>query len=169
MYKVNVLAGGEHITESPFVLMVDPEKPGFHPSAAQLTGLEPDMDYAPDEPVSFRIDTRNTGGKSLLVVGNVHCGSMLPFPAMDEVPLVEVLDSGLCLEPVRSSQINPGIYGYSFVPKSSGKHHICASLAGVAVPGSPFMVRLSAVEVEGVQPSLMPFTSCGALQWGYQY
>ncbi|KHJ91925.1 Filamin/ABP280 repeat protein [Oesophagostomum dentatum] len=124
VYKVNVLAGGEHITESPFVLMVDPSKPGFQPSAALLTGLEPEMRFVPGEPVPFQIDTRNTG-------------------VVDEAPRVEVLDKDLALLPISGSQINPGLYGYSFTPKRSGKYHICASLNGVAIPGSPFPVALA--------------------------
>ncbi|EYB84224.1 hypothetical protein Y032_0321g2425 [Ancylostoma ceylanicum] len=123
VYKVNVLAGGDHIAESPFVLMVDPSKPGFHPSAARLTGLEPEMQFVPGEPVPFRIDTRDTG-------------------VVDDAPRVEVLDKDLALLPINGSQINPGIYGYSFTPKKSGKYHICASLNGVAIPGSPFPVNI---------------------------
>ncbi|KAK6750425.1 hypothetical protein RB195_002418 [Necator americanus] len=123
VYKVNVLAGGEHISESPFVLMVDPPKPGFQPSAARLTGVEPELQFVPGEPVPFRIDTRHTG-------------------VVDDAPRVEVLDKDLTLLPTSGSQINPGIYGYSFTPKKSGKYHICASLNGVAIPGSPFPVNV---------------------------
>ncbi|RCN23796.1 Filamin/ABP280 repeat protein [Ancylostoma caninum] len=103
--------------------MVDPSKPGFHPSAARLTGLEPEMQFVPGEPVPFRIDTRDTG-------------------VVDDAPRVEVLDKDLALLPINGSQINPGIYGYSFTPKKSGKYHICASLNGVAIPGSPFPVNI---------------------------
>ncbi|WKY06847.1 hypothetical protein Q1695_006771 [Nippostrongylus brasiliensis] len=123
VYKVNVLAGGEHIAESPFVLMVDNPLYGFHPTAAQLTGLEPQMDYIPGEPVNFRIDTRRTGD-------------------IGAVPSVEVLDQDLSSVPVNALQVNPGIYGYSFVPKRGGKHHVSATLNGVAVPGAPYTVNL---------------------------
>ncbi|KAK6026237.1 Filamin/ABP280 repeat protein [Ostertagia ostertagi] len=119
VYKVNVLAGGEHIAESPFVLKVEPAIAGFHPSAAQLTGIDQGTYFIPGEPASFRIDTRNTG-------------------ASDDAPSVEVLDKDLSLVPLSGSQIDKGIYGYSFVPKTAGKHHISASLKGVAIPGSPF-------------------------------
>ncbi|KAK6058991.1 Filamin/ABP280 repeat protein, partial [Cooperia oncophora] len=121
IYKVNVLAGGEHIAESPFVLKVEPPIAGFHPSAAQLTGLDHDISFIPGKPASFRIDTRHTG-------------------ASDEAPSVEILDKDLTHVPLSGSQIDRGIYGYSFVPKSPGKHHISASLNGVAIPGSPFPV-----------------------------
>ncbi|KAK5982101.1 hypothetical protein GCK32_020904, partial [Trichostrongylus colubriformis] len=119
VYKVNVLAGGEHIAESPFVLMVEPALAGFHPSATQLTCLDQETDFSPGKPVSFRIDTRHSGASNV-------------------APVVEVLDKDLYPIPLTGSQIDSGIYGYSFVPKSAGKHHINASLNGVAIPGSPF-------------------------------
>lgn len=139
---MNVLAGGEHIAESPFVLMVDPSKPGFHPSAARLTGLEPEMQFVPGEPVPFRIDTRDTGGWSCVVfiVSFFALVISCDFTVVDDAPRVEVLDKDLTLLPINGSQINPGIYGYSFTPKKSGKYHICASLNGVAIPGSPYPV-----------------------------
>ncbi|VDO69603.1 unnamed protein product [Haemonchus placei] len=123
IYKVNVLAGGEHITDSPFVLEVEPTVAGFYPSAAQLVCLDNEINLTPGEPASFQIDTRNAGA----------CG---------DAPLVEVFDEDLNLVPLSGSPIDDGIYGYSFVPKSIGKHHIVASLRGVAIPGSPFPVHV---------------------------
>ncbi|KAJ1351554.1 hypothetical protein KIN20_007591 [Parelaphostrongylus tenuis] len=123
VYKVNVLSGGEHIHASPFVVNIAPADPRFHPSAARLTGLKPDIDFVPDKPIEFMVDTGDTG-------------------AGDISPLVEILDKDLAPVASTVTRSRSGLYSYHFTPRNSGKYYVNASLKGVAIPGSPYPVNI---------------------------
>ena len=45
------------------------------------------------------------------------------------------------------SQVNPGLYECTFVPKHDGDHFVNVGVRGVAVPGSPFPVIVSLISV----------------------
>ncbi|EGT48588.1 hypothetical protein CAEBREN_07537 [Caenorhabditis brenneri] len=122
VYKVGVLADGEHIRDSPFVLRVTEPVPGLKPSATRVTGIDESKLYSVGEKIPFRVDTR-------------LCG-------VDLVPKVEILDSSLNKIVYGAREITPGIFEYTLVPEHAVKHKIDVSVGGVSVPGAPFSIKV---------------------------
>ncbi|CAL2042238.1 unnamed protein product [Caenorhabditis brenneri] len=122
VYKVGVLADGEHIRDSPFVLRVTEPVPGLKPSATRVTGIDESKLYSVAEKIPFRVDTR-------------LCG-------VDLVPKVEILDSSLNKIVYGAREITPGIFEYTLVPEHAVKHKIDVSVGGVSVPGAPFSIKV---------------------------
>ncbi|CAI4224415.1 unnamed protein product [Auanema sp. JU1783] len=120
IYSVNVLAGGEHIQDSPFVLNVDPYDNSFQPGAVRITGLDSNTIHRTHEPVIFQIDSRRSG-------------------VPDPVELV-VFNNNMESIPVKITEKTPGMYDAEFIPDQPAKYHVDASLRGVAVPGAPFSI-----------------------------
>ncbi|CAD6191974.1 unnamed protein product [Caenorhabditis auriculariae] len=123
IYKVNVLAGGDHIQDSPFVLRVHEADDAFKPSAARVTGIEENKPYPVGEKIPFRVDTRLVGA--------------------DVYPKVAIYDKNLHPLAYDSREITPGIFEYAFQPKEDGKYIADVSLRGVAAPGAPFLLNVS--------------------------
>lgn len=122
VYKVGVLANGEHIQDSPFVLRVTEPVPGLKPSATRVTGIDESKVYSVGEKIPFRVDTR-------------LCG-------VDLVPKVEILDPSLNKIQYGAREITPGIFEYTLIPEHAVKHKIDVSVAGVSVPGAPFSIKV---------------------------
>lgn len=84
VYSVSILAGDEHIKDSPFVLLVDPHNahlrygrlvsitdsfeygsswnPPCRPSAVRVSGIDERGIYVLGRPIEFEIDTTHAGG-----------------------------------------------------------------------------------------------------------
>ncbi|UMM31108.1 hypothetical protein L5515_012720 [Caenorhabditis briggsae] len=122
VYKVGVLADGEHIQDSPFVLRVNDGVPGLKPSATRVTGIDESKVYSVGEKIPFRVDTR-------------LCG-------VDLVPKVEILDPSLDKISYGAREITPGIFEYTLIPEHAVKHKIDVSVCGVSVPGAPFSLKV---------------------------
>uniref|UniRef100_A0A915C7H0 Calponin-homology (CH) domain-containing protein n=1 Tax=Parascaris univalens TaxID=6257 RepID=A0A915C7H0_PARUN len=122
VYEVNVLSRSEHIKDSPFVLMVEPPNENLRPSAVRVLGIEPSTIFSKGDRAIFQIDTTDAGVGAL--------------------PQVKLLDSKYAQVPVSLTEKGKGIYECSFRPQSTGRYYVNVSAGGVAVPGSPFMVKV---------------------------
>ncbi|CAI5447621.1 unnamed protein product [Caenorhabditis angaria] len=122
VYKVSVLAHGEHIQDSPFVLPIKEAPLNFKPTAARVTGLDDTKTYPVGEKVVFRVDTRLVGA--------------------DIVPKVELFDSQLNGLPFGAREVTPGIFEYNFTPLTPVKHNVDVSVGGVSVPGAPYGIKV---------------------------
>uniref|UniRef100_F1KPN0 Filamin-A n=1 Tax=Ascaris suum TaxID=6253 RepID=F1KPN0_ASCSU len=122
IYEVNVLSRSEHIKDSPFVLMVEPPNEDLRPSAVRVLGIEPSTIFSKGDRAIFQIDTTDAGVGAL--------------------PQVKLLDSRYAQVPVSITEKGKGIYECSFRPQSTGRYYVNVSAGGVAVPGSPFMVKV---------------------------
>ncbi|CAI2350258.1 unnamed protein product [Caenorhabditis sp. 36 PRJEB53466] len=123
VYKVGVLADGEHIQDSPFVLKVLDSIAGLKPSATRVTGIDETKTYRIGEKIPFRVDTR-------------LCG-------LDIVPKVDILDPHLNRISYGAREITPGIFEYILIPEHAVKHKIDVSVGGVSVPGAPFSIKVA--------------------------
>lgn len=55
------MSKGEHIKDSPFVVMIDPENPLLRPSLVRVEGLDQGLEATLFKPVKFQVDPSDAG------------------------------------------------------------------------------------------------------------
>ncbi|KAI6216017.1 Filamin-C [Aphelenchoides besseyi] len=126
VYKVNVLNRGEHIKDSPFVIMIDPEKTTKSGSNARVMPANNDVDPRVGEKFEFFIESSKS-------------------------PEVKIYDPDLnVVDNVRrttdsSAHSNSGLPSQrvSFVPHKSGKYVISVAEDKIAIDETPFSIEVS--------------------------
>ncbi|CAD5218153.1 unnamed protein product [Bursaphelenchus okinawaensis] len=115
VYKVNVMKNGQHIKDSPFVVMIDPEgeKQVNKPKLLPLS----DTEVKVGKKFEFTVESQST-------------------------PEVKVYDPNFNPVTVKSADSgNQSLHTYEFIPRSQGKYVICTSVDKVAVDGTPVGVE----------------------------
>ena len=119
---VSVTVAGQNIRKSPFSVSV------CDPSKCVVSGLDDDSTVLLGEPVSFNIDTENTGEDKPIVKAT--------GPSIHYAPNLEKADEGLHIA--------------TFTPTEIGQHSVDVFIAGEHVPGSPFTVPVLDPEQWGI-------------------
>ncbi len=127
-YLINVLAGGAHVTGSPFKLHV---QPGPEPEKCKVHGpaLEEGVVLVIGKPIDFSVDSSKGGTGKLSVKavgpGGVHARAFI----------------------AKSS--TRGVYDIKLDPDRHGKYRVNVKWSDQHVPGSPFILKI----FPGVDPS----------------
>jgi hypothetical protein len=140
---VNVLNRGEHIKDSPFVVMIDPERAEKTAQKARVMPADSEVDdIRVGEPFEFFVECE------LLIPNNL---SFLASKPAD----IKVYDPELTLvDRVRrtptSRQLANGVQQQkvSFVPYKAGKYVICAAEDKIAIDDTPFSASLTTCVVK---------------------
>ncbi|GMR46035.1 hypothetical protein PMAYCL1PPCAC_16230 [Pristionchus mayeri] len=141
VYSVSILAGEEHIKDSPFVLLVEPADAHLRPSAVRVSGLDRGV-YVLGHPIEFEIDTTHAGDTLMIPSVSVLDRELLPV----ETTVTQLIPSHT--GPAQSPSSASGLFSCVTVPTHAGQHYINVAVKGVSVPGSPFPVTV-------VDPSLL--------------
>ncbi|KAI6171470.1 hypothetical protein M3Y97_01048000 [Aphelenchoides bicaudatus] len=126
VYKVNVLNKGEHIKDSPFVIMIDPESTNkSQPKARIVTSESNSNDLRVGEPFDFFVESSKTPDIK------VYDPDLSLVDRIRKTPTSKQSPDGLNRQKV------------SFVPHKPGKYVICAAEDKVAIDDTPFSIEVS--------------------------
>uniref|UniRef100_F1KQ16 Filamin-A n=1 Tax=Ascaris suum TaxID=6253 RepID=F1KQ16_ASCSU len=122
IYEVSVTCDGEHISGSPFIVVVGEGVGTVKATNSRIFGIESHKRIVTNEEVAFTIDTANS--------------------SEGITPAVTILDGDFMEVPVSLKECQPGVFECAFSPKCIGRHYVLVSIANVAVPGTPFVVNV---------------------------
>lgn len=100
IYTVKVYVAGEHIKDSPFVMQVQPTNNNLKMADMRLSGVKPNFAAAKGQPVTFKIDVPDTGGRLLNFAQFAYvgiCFSPFLFPLCPCLENHETAMSGLLI------------------------------------------------------------------------